>query len=119
MSTSCHSLASAGTPCRRFIVLALSLMLRLSYHSRVKDLVPPSLATILPPPPELTPQAEPAQASVPDLPEEHANGGDAAGDGAQAAGEGDVAMAGDASSNGAEGSRLQRWTAEILDLVGR
>ena len=96
-------------------MLALSLMLRLSYHSRVKDLVPPSLATILPPPPELISPTEPAQASAPD--QEHANGVATAGDDAQTAGDGDVALDGDATSNGAEGSRLQRWSAEILELV--
>ena len=97
-------------------MLALSLMLRLSYHSRVKDLVPPSLATILPPPPELISPTEPAQPSAPDP--EHANGADtSAGNDAQTAGDGDVAMNGIATSNGAEGSRLQRWSAEILELV--
>ena len=99
---------------RRFIVLALSLMLRLSYHSRVKELVPPSLATILPPVPQIAPLGDPHPPD-PAPAQEQANGADGA---AGEDGDQDTEMGGDAAGNGVPESREQRWAAEVVDMVG-
>ena len=95
-------------------MLALSLMLRLSYHSRVKELVPPSLATILPPVPQIAPQGD-LHPPDPAPAQEQANGADGA---AGEDGDPDEAMGGGAAANGALESREQRWTAEIVAMVG-
>ena len=102
-------------------MLAMSLMLRLSYHGRVKELVPASLATILPPAPQITLPGDPAQPSNPSEGQANGAGPEAVSEAAVENGDGDgdaMAVDAGAASNGDQGSHLQRWVTHILELVG-